>query len=60
MTEETQRQRENVGMRKKPCSRCGVLCCECCVRRGYPPAEWHPGCMAAARRAQKGPTMSGL
>jgi hypothetical protein len=55
---------ENAGTRLKLCSRCAVrlarhrvngdrLCCDCYVGRGYPPAEWHPDCMAAAAELRK-------
>jgi hypothetical protein len=54
-----QRRRENAGKRLKLCSRCNQrlarhrlkdarLCCECYVRAGHPPADWHPECVAAA------------
>ena len=23
------------------------LCCKCYIEAGYPPADWHPKCMAA-------------
>jgi hypothetical protein len=29
------------------------LCCHCYVRRGYPPATWHPECVAAAAARRK-------
>lgn len=28
-----------------------TLCCECYVGEGNPPADWHDGCMRAAKRA---------
>jgi hypothetical protein len=57
-----QRRRENAGKRLKLCARCGQrlarhrandvrLCCECYVRAGHEPAQWHPDCMAAAAAA---------
>jgi hypothetical protein len=61
MTGEARRQsrRERAGTRAKLCSRCSIrvarhhvgsdrLCCHCYVGRGYPPADWHPECLAAA------------
>jgi len=56
--------RKNAGSRQKLCSRCSVrlarhqvngdrLCCHCYVGRGYPPAEWHPECLAAASASKK-------
>jgi hypothetical protein len=55
---------ENAGTRQKLCSRCSVrlarhrvngdrLCCHCYVGRGYPPATWHPDCVAAAAAFRK-------
>jgi hypothetical protein len=54
-----QRRRENAGKRLKICARCSErlarhhvngdrLCCECYVKAGHAPADWHPECMEAA------------
>jgi hypothetical protein len=31
----------------------GWLCCECHVKAGHQPAEWHPECMAAAAALER-------
>jgi hypothetical protein len=54
-----QRRLENVDALEYPCRNCrrplgrhrvngSWLCCECHVKAGHQPAEWHPECMAAA------------
>jgi hypothetical protein len=57
-----QRRRENAGTGGNWCHQCRQchrrwarhhadghwLCCECHVKAGYQPAEWHPDCMAVA------------
>ena len=29
------------------------LCCECYVKEGNPPADWHPVCMETYRKLQQ-------
>jgi hypothetical protein len=57
--ETRQSRREYVGTRGYRCCKCWQhlarhrvngdrLCCECYVKAGHAPADWHPDCMAAA------------
>jgi hypothetical protein len=50
---------KDVSQIKPPCTKCGgvalhrvndtLLCCECYVKAGYSPADWHPDCMSVYR-----------